>query len=139
MKELTKPAAPLKAFHRVSDAMSSVFSLKLNPLHYLGAIAIFLLVVDTISGIYLYLFYNIDPRFCFSSVEGITASFRQSYERSSQIHLCCPDIYHCCTHNARVGHGSFPHVSVGSVDNRCAGPVDFSYHRNIGLYISVGR
>ncbi|KJU86141.1 cytochrome b/b6 [Candidatus Magnetobacterium bavaricum] len=41
----------------------------------MGAIAIFLFLVDSISGIYLYIFYKIDPRYVHASVEAISDSF----------------------------------------------------------------
>ncbi|MBF0345179.1 MAG: hydrogenase iron-sulfur subunit [Nitrospirae bacterium] len=72
---LTRPSLTQRYFHYLSNFLSSVFTSNLNPLHYLGAIAIFLLIVDTISGIYLYVFYKIDPRHTYISVEAISASF----------------------------------------------------------------
>jgi quinol-cytochrome oxidoreductase complex cytochrome b subunit/coenzyme F420-reducing hydrogenase delta subunit len=64
-----------KKFQYITFNVSRASSSKLNPLHYLGAIAIFLLVVDFISGVYLYVFYKIDPRYTYTSVEAISASF----------------------------------------------------------------
>ena len=63
------------AFQRLSYLFSRFFSSKLNPLYHLGAIAIFLLVIDTISGVYLFFFYSIDPQHSHASVEAISESF----------------------------------------------------------------
>jgi quinol-cytochrome oxidoreductase complex cytochrome b subunit/coenzyme F420-reducing hydrogenase delta subunit len=64
-----------KKFQYITFNVSRASSSKLNPLHYLGAIAIFLLVADFISGVYLYVFYKIDPRYTYTSVEAISATF----------------------------------------------------------------
>ncbi len=63
------------AFQRLSYLFSRVFSSRLNPLYHLGAIAIFLLVIDTISGVYLFFFYSIDPQSSYASVEAISKGF----------------------------------------------------------------
>ncbi len=62
------------AFQRLSYTFSRFFSSRLNPLYHLGAIAVFLLVIDTISGVYLFLFYSIDPKASYASVEAISQS-----------------------------------------------------------------
>ncbi len=63
------------AFQRLSYLFSRLFSSRLNPLYHLGAIAIFLLVIDTISGVYLFFFYSIDPQSSHASVEAISKGF----------------------------------------------------------------
>lgn len=63
-----------RVFHRIAVPSSQIFSSKLNPLYHLGAITIFLLLIDSLSGIYLFIFYKIDPRYSFSSVETISSS-----------------------------------------------------------------
>ncbi|MEO5358242.1 MAG: hydrogenase iron-sulfur subunit [Nitrospirae bacterium YQR-1] len=102
MKEQIKPTTPLKVFHRITNVFSSLFSFKLNPLHFLGAIAIYLLVADTISGIYLYIFYNIDPRFCFSSVEKISASFMGNLMRGVHRYTSAALIFTTLVHTVHV-------------------------------------
>ncbi|MBF0337549.1 MAG: hydrogenase iron-sulfur subunit [Nitrospirae bacterium] len=64
-----------KTFHKLSTVFSRIFSSHLNPLYHLGAIAIYLFLVDSVSGIYLYIFYKIDPRYVYASVEAISDSF----------------------------------------------------------------
>jgi len=63
------------AFQRLSYLFSRFFSSRLNPLYHLGAIAVFLLVIDTLSGVYLFFFYSIDPQSSHASVEAISNSF----------------------------------------------------------------
>jgi len=63
------------AFQRLSYHFSRFFSPRLNPLYHLGAIAVFLLVIDTLSGVYLFFFYSIDPQSSHASVEAISNSF----------------------------------------------------------------
>ncbi|MCS7170816.1 MAG: cytochrome b N-terminal domain-containing protein [Aquificaceae bacterium] len=63
------------SFQRFSYLLSRFFSSRLNPLYHLGAIAIFLLIIDALSGIYLFFFYSIDPQTSYSSVENISRSF----------------------------------------------------------------
>ncbi len=63
------------AFQKISYTLSKFFSSRLNPLYHLGAIAVFLLVIDVISGVYLFLFYSIDPKSSYASVEAISHSF----------------------------------------------------------------
>lgn len=69
----------LTGFHRASqrifNILSRVFSSRLNPLYHLGAITVFLLFIDSLSGIYLFIFYKIDPRYSYSSVEAISSGF----------------------------------------------------------------
>ncbi len=62
-------------FQKFSYLMSRFFSSRLNPLYHLGAIAIFLLIIDVISGVYLFFFYSIDPQTSYQSVERISESF----------------------------------------------------------------
>ncbi len=62
-------------FQRLSYFLSRFFSSRFNPLYHLGAIAIFLLVIDVISGVYLFFFYSIDPKASHASVEAISQSF----------------------------------------------------------------
>ncbi len=70
---MTKQTGLHTCFQYLTNLFSWAFSAKLNPLHHLGAISIFLLIIDSISGIYLYIFYKIDPRFSYSSVEAISS------------------------------------------------------------------
>jgi quinol-cytochrome oxidoreductase complex cytochrome b subunit/coenzyme F420-reducing hydrogenase delta subunit len=64
-----------KIFQFIAYNLSRVFSSRLNPLYYLGALTVYLLIIDAISGIYLLLFYKIDPRLSYESVEAISSQF----------------------------------------------------------------
>ncbi|MBF0319449.1 MAG: hydrogenase iron-sulfur subunit [Nitrospirae bacterium] len=97
-----KQATLQKYFHYLSTYFSRVFSYELNPLYWLGAIAIFLLVLDTISGIYIYLFYKIDPRYCYSSVEAISASFMGNIMRGLHRYTSAGLIFVTLAHMAHV-------------------------------------
>ncbi len=66
---------------RIALPLSKVYSSKLNPLYHLGGITIFLLIIDILSGIYLFLFYDVDPQRAHSSVEVISSSFFGSLMR----------------------------------------------------------
>ncbi len=66
---------------RISYVLSGVYSSKLNPIYYLGAITVFLLIIDVISGVYLFLFYNVDPKGAYQSVEAISATLIGSIMR----------------------------------------------------------
>lgn len=64
-----------KSFQFITYNLSRVFSSKYNPMYYFGAITIYLLIIDSISGLYLLAVYKIDPRFSFMSVEAISSGF----------------------------------------------------------------
>jgi len=70
-----------KFMQRISYGLSRIYSSRLNPVYYLGAITVFLLIIDVISGIYLFLFYNVDPKHAYDSVEAISESFLGSLMR----------------------------------------------------------
>ncbi len=76
MQAIELGAGPLHRFvQRLSYSLSGIYSSNLNPTYFLGAITVFLLVIDVISGIYLFLFYDVDPKSAYSSVEEISSSF----------------------------------------------------------------
>lgn len=61
-------------FQRFAGIFSRIYSSRLNPLYHLGDIAILMFIVACISGVYLFLFYNIDPAHAYESVEKISAN-----------------------------------------------------------------
>ncbi len=73
--ELVSISPTYKLMQRIAYFFSKIYSSKLNPIYYLGAITIFLLIIDVISGIYLFIFYNVDPKHAYDSVEAISSSF----------------------------------------------------------------
>ncbi len=72
--ELVSVSPTYRFMQRVSYLLSGIYSSRLNPIYYLGAITVFLLIIDVISGIYLFLFYNVDPKGAYASVEAISSS-----------------------------------------------------------------
>ncbi|MEO5359534.1 MAG: hydrogenase iron-sulfur subunit [Nitrospirota bacterium] len=101
-QEHSKTATLQRLYHILSTAFSKAFSYELNPLYWLGAIAIFLLVLDTISGIYLYIFYKIDPRYCYSSVTAISNSFIGNIMRGLHRYTSAGIIFVSIAHMAHV-------------------------------------
>lgn len=61
-------------FQRFAGIFSKVYSTRLNPLYHLGDIAVLMFIVACVSGVYLFLFYNIDPAHAYDSVENISAN-----------------------------------------------------------------
>lgn len=70
-----------RLMQRLSYILSGIYSSRLNPIYYLGAITVFLLIVDVLSGVYLFLFYRVDPQQAYHSVEVISSSFLGSLMR----------------------------------------------------------
>jgi quinol-cytochrome oxidoreductase complex cytochrome b subunit len=62
-------------YQRFASFFSRIYSTELNPLYHLGGIAVFLFTVAVVSGIYVFLFYNVDPLHAYDSVENISSSF----------------------------------------------------------------
>jgi len=79
--ELVTISPTYKFMQRVGYALSRIYSSRLNPLYYLGAITIFLLILVVVSGIYLFFFYDVDPKGAYASVEAISSSFLGSLMR----------------------------------------------------------
>ncbi|SNZ16674.1 Cytochrome b subunit of the bc complex [Hydrogenobacter hydrogenophilus] len=78
---MIKPGRLYANFQRLTYPLSGLFSSRYNPFYHLGAIAVFLLVIDVISGVYLFFFYSIDPQTSHASVEAISRSFLGSIMR----------------------------------------------------------
>ncbi|NPA41761.1 MAG: 4Fe-4S dicluster domain-containing protein [Aquificae bacterium] len=79
--ELVSVSSTYRLMQRISYALSGIYSSKLNPIYYLGAITVFLLVIDVLSGVYLFIFYDVDPKGAYQSVENISSSFLGSVMR----------------------------------------------------------
>ncbi|MBK7099049.1 MAG: hypothetical protein IPH58_12725 [Sphingobacteriales bacterium] len=75
-------------FQKIAAWPGRIFSTELNPLYHLGGITILMLVIACISGIYIFIFYNINPRHAWDSVEAISNNFLTAgYGPSIDIHL----------------------------------------------------
>jgi len=77
-------------YQKFASYFSRVYSTELNPLYHLGSIAVFLFVVACISGIYIFIFYNINPRHAWDSVEAISGNIFNGWMRT--IHRYSSDL-----------------------------------------------
>lgn len=60
-------------FLRVGAFFSKIFSTKYNPFYHLGTLAIYFFAIAFVSGIYLFLFYKVDPTQSYISTDGAAA------------------------------------------------------------------
>lgn len=77
-------------FQKFGAVFSRVYSTELNPIYNLGSLAILLFIIACISGIYVFIFYNINPRHAWDSVEAISNNFFNGWMRS--IHRYSSDL-----------------------------------------------
>lgn len=77
-------------FQQFSSQFGRIYSTALNPLYHLGSIAILLFVIACISGIYIFIFYNVNPRHAWDSVEAISNNVFNGWIRS--IHRYSSDL-----------------------------------------------
>ncbi len=56
----------------LQEALNTIFRPSMNPMYYLGAITFFLFWILLISGVYLLLYYDINPNGAYESVEFMT-------------------------------------------------------------------
>ena len=77
-------------FQKFSTYLGRVYSTHLNPLYHLGSIAVLLFIIACISGIYIFIFYNINPRQAWDSVEAISNNVFNGWMRS--IHRYSSDL-----------------------------------------------
>src|SRR5262245_13583830 len=65
--------AGLAAAHQWTEvALDRLVSSSLNPLYHSGTIAIFSLLVATVTGVYLFIFYRVGTEAAHQSIEAIT-------------------------------------------------------------------
>ncbi len=77
-------------FQKFATRFSKIYSTELNPFYHLGDMAILFFMIACISGIYVFIFYNIDPRHAWDSVEAISGNFFNAAMRS--IHRYSSDL-----------------------------------------------
>ena len=77
-------------FQKISSPLGKIFSTELNPMYHLGGITVLLFTIACISGIYIFIFYNINPRHAWDSVEAISGNFFNGWMRS--IHRYSSDL-----------------------------------------------
>lgn len=66
-----------RAWLAIERPVNAVVTSEYNPFHYLGAISIFFLWIILVTGVYLFLFYDISARGAYLSVQSLT--MRQWY------------------------------------------------------------
>lgn len=77
-------------YQKLATNLGQLYSTELNPMYHLGGITILLFVIACISGIYIFIFYNINPRHAWDSVEAISANIFNGWMRS--IHRYSSDL-----------------------------------------------
>lgn len=75
---------------KFSTRFGKLYSTELNPLYHLGDIAILLFTIACISGVYIFIFYNVNPRHAWDSVEAISNNYFNGWMRS--IHRYSSDL-----------------------------------------------
>ncbi|HNG14135.1 MAG TPA: cytochrome b N-terminal domain-containing protein, partial [Saprospiraceae bacterium] len=86
-KDLTKGH---QWFQKFSTFFSRIYSTELNPMYNLGGISVLLFAIACISGIYVFIFYNINPRHAWDSVEAMSNNVFNGWMRS--IHRYSSDL-----------------------------------------------
>ncbi len=61
-------------FQRFAGIFSKIYASQYNPLYHLGNLAVLMFIIACISGIYIFLFYDIDPAHAYNSVERLSAN-----------------------------------------------------------------
>lgn len=77
-------------YQQMASKVGAVFSTELNPMYHLGGISVLLFLIACISGCYIFIFYNINPRHAWDSVEKISDNFFNAWMRN--IHRYASDL-----------------------------------------------
>ncbi|MBS1764614.1 MAG: cytochrome b N-terminal domain-containing protein [Bacteroidetes bacterium] len=77
-------------FQKFSSFFGKIYSTDLNPLYNLGGIAVLMFTIACISGIYIFIFYNINPRDAWDSVEAMSNNTFNGWMRT--IHRYSSDL-----------------------------------------------
>lgn len=77
-------------FQRIASWPGRIFSTEFNPMYHLGGISVLMFTIACISGIYIFIFYNINPRQAWESVEKISGNFFNGWMRN--IHRYSSDL-----------------------------------------------
>ena len=77
-------------FQRIAAWPGRIFSTELNPMYQLGGLAVLMFVIACISGIYIFIFYNINPHQAYESVEAISNNYFNGWMRN--IHRYSSDL-----------------------------------------------
>ncbi|HRP18154.1 MAG TPA: DUF4405 domain-containing protein, partial [Ginsengibacter sp.] len=79
-----------QVFQKLAGWLGRIFSTELNPLYNLGGLTVLMFTIACISGIYIFIFYNINPRQAWESVEAISGNFFNGWMRN--IHRYSSDL-----------------------------------------------
>lgn len=77
-------------YQQLASWPGRIFSTALNPMYYLGSIAVLMFAIACVSGIYIFIFYNINPRHAWDSVEAISGNYFNGWMRN--IHRYSSDL-----------------------------------------------
>ncbi len=77
-------------YQKFASWFGQIYSTNLNPLYHLGDIAILLFTIACISGIYIFIFYDVNPRHAWDSVDAISKNYFNGWMRS--IHRYSSDL-----------------------------------------------
>ncbi|MEW6467689.1 MAG: 4Fe-4S binding protein [Bacteroidota bacterium] len=69
-------------YQRLASLFSRIYSSRHNPMYHLGALTVFSLAIALVTGIYLFLFFKIDPREAYSSTQSISEQWLGGLMRS---------------------------------------------------------
>lgn len=75
---------------KFSGQFGKIYSTDFNPLYHLGDLSILFFIIACISGIYVFVFYNIDPRHAWDSVEAMSNNWFNGWMRT--IHRYSSDL-----------------------------------------------
>ncbi|QJR14254.1 cytochrome b N-terminal domain-containing protein [Usitatibacter palustris] len=102
-------SAAQRAFLRVEGLLNRAFGDRLNPFYHLGALAYFQFWIATVSGLYLYAFFETSVTDAYASVEAITVGQRWAGGVMRSLHRYSSDgmVVAMLLHLAR--HFSFGH------------------------------
>lgn len=73
-REFSRASFAERAWLAIEKPVGAVVTSEYNPFHYLGAISIFFLWIILVTGVYLFLFYDISARGAYLSVQSLTVS-----------------------------------------------------------------
>lgn len=77
-------------YQKFASWFGRIYSTDLNPLYHLGDVAILLFTIACVSGIYIFIFYNVNPHQAWNSVEAISNGYFNGWMRS--IHRYSSDL-----------------------------------------------
>lgn len=71
-----------QVFQKFSGFFGKIYSTELNPLYHLGDLSILFFIIACVTGIYIFVLYDIDPRHAWDSVEAMSANTFNGWMRT---------------------------------------------------------